>query len=115
MELDNLNRMLKAYTFFGATPPDIDSDTLIEFVRQGLSEITGKTSGKDSIIGGIRLLGELRIIKAEETLLIALKDNNKSVRREALKVLEKFDINPPIEFLMEKERLDREWNDRHRK
>jgi len=115
MELDALGRKLKNYTFFGYPPPEIDSDTLIEFVRQGLSEISGKISGKDPIIGGIRLLGELRIIKAEETLLIALKDNNKSVRREAFEVLEKLGIKPPEHSIQEKERLDREWKEKHRK
>ena len=115
MGLDALGRMLQAYAFSGAPPPNIDTDTLIEFVRQGLSEISGRTSGKDPIIGGIRLLGELKTMEAKETLLLALKDNNISVRREALKVIEEFDIIPSIDFLMEKERLDREWKEKHRK
>lgn len=88
-ELDDLGVALKAYTFFGAPPPDVDPDNLIEYVREGLSEVSGKTSGKDPIIGGIRLLGELKVLQAMETLKIAKKDNNNAVREEADKAIHK--------------------------
>jgi len=87
--LDALGKALQAYLFFGAAPPDVDPDTLVEFVRQGLSEISGQTSGKDPIIGGVKLLGELKIIAAKDTLLTAMKDNNEAVRSAASMALEK--------------------------
>ena len=114
-ERDVIRGALQYYTFFGGHPPDVEPDTLIEYVRQGLSEISGKTSGKDSIIGGIRLLGELRIIKAKETLWIALIDSNKAVRNEAFEVLEKLGIKPLEDLLREKERLDQEWEEKRKR
>ena len=87
MELDQLGKALQAYTFFDATPPDIDDETLIEYVRDGLSEISGRTSGKDPIIGGIRLLAERRVLRARQTFETALRDTNTSVREEASQAL----------------------------
>ena len=85
--LDGLGRALQAYCLFGASAPNVDPHILIDFVRSGLSGISGQTSRKDPIIGGIRLIGELKIKEAKDTLQIALNDNNTSVRNEAKEAL----------------------------
>lgn len=87
MGLDSLGRALQAYTFFNGDPPNIDDEDLIAYVREGLSEISGKTSGKDPIIGGIRLLAERRVQRARQTFETALRDSNQSVREEARRAL----------------------------
>jgi hypothetical protein len=71
---------------------DIDVGKVIDVVRGGLTVVSGQRSGKDPIITGINVLGELRARDARSTLQSALLDNNQNVVEAAKKALMKLDM-----------------------
>ncbi|MEO0166844.1 MAG: ankyrin repeat domain-containing protein [candidate division WOR-3 bacterium] len=84
------------YFPFGVIPKGapVNIFAVLSTVANGLFKLTGKTHGKDPVIGGVQILGELGIKSKEvvKILKIALEDNNEGVKQSADEALKKLGI-----------------------